>query len=330
MTRRWFARAGAALRLPGLGLALAAALPAAPGPAGAQQVIVVLPPPVGAAPVPGSQRIVLRTVGGDIVIALYPDVAPQTVRQMLLLTQAGVYDTTYFFRAEPQGYYLQLSDARNRLLPLSAAQAALIHPQKAEWGRLRHVRGVVSMGRSPHQPDSALTSFMILRKDAPFLDQPGDTYTIFGRVERGMDVVDALADTKHDADGNPEFRLTILRALAVSPAELAALPLRGVQSIDASLYTAQHPPVIPPSERLDWISAGAFVLIVVLTLAAFIFLRRRPGSRQPHALCLMAMAVAGYMLLVLLTPISWTHAWMGVGLLALTIAIIRLLAFFEG
>ncbi len=224
MTRRWLARAGAALRLPGLVLALAAAVPAAPG---APQVIVVLPPPPSAPPAPGPERIVLRTIGGDIVIALYPDVAPQTVRQMLLLTRVGVYDTTYFFRADPQGYYLQLSDARNRLLPLTAAQAALIHPLKAEWGRLRHVRGVVSMGRSPHQPDSALTSFMIIRKDAPFLDQPGDTYTIFGRVERGMDVVDALAGTKHDADGNPEFRLTILRALAVGAADLAALPLRG-------------------------------------------------------------------------------------------------------
>ncbi len=327
MTRRWFARAGAALRLPGLVLALAGALPAAPG---AQQVIVVLPPPPSVPPAPGPERIVLRTIGGDIVIALYPGVAPQTVRQMLLLTRAGVYDTTYFFRADPQGFYLQLSDARNRLLPLTAAQAALIHPLKAEWGRLRHVRGVVSMGRSPHQPDSALTSFMIIRKDAPFLDQPGDTYTIFGRVERGMDVVDALAGTKHDADGNPEFRLTILRALALDPAGLAALPLRGVESIDTSLYTAQKPPVLPPSERLDWISAGAFGLILVLTLAAFILVRRLPGSRQPNALALMAMAVAGYMLLVLLTPVSWSHAWVGVGLLALTLAIIRLLAFFEG
>ncbi len=276
-----------------------------------------------------TERIVLRTICGDIVVALYPDVAPQTVRQMILLAGAGVYDTTHFFRVDPQGYYLQLGDARNRILPLTFLQQSLVHPLKAEWGPLRHVRGALSLAREPGKPDTALTSFLIVLKDAPFLDKPGDTYTIFGRVEQGMAVVDALAATRHSANGIPEARLTVLQALVAGPQQLPALGLRPAQSPDWWLYNDHVAPVTAANERLDWIASGGFLSGLVLAVAAFFLARRLPGSRGACALCLLLVSLCGYMLLVLLTPASWTHAWVGVGLLALTLAIIRLLAFFD-
>jgi len=313
-------------------LAACALLPAAaraepaPAPGPPPRVVTVVPRPTDRL---ATERIVLRTICGDIVIALYPDVAPQTVRQIILLAGSGVYDTTHFFHVDPSGYYLQLADARNRILPLTFIQQSLIHPLRAEWGPLRHVRGALSLAREPGRPDTALTSFLILRKDAPFLDKPGDTYTIFGRVEQGMDVVEALSAGRHSADGTPEVRLTVLQALVAGPQQLPALGLRGPQSPDWWLYNAQVAPVTAANERLDWIAAGGFLSSLVLAVAAFFLARRLPGSRGACSLCLLVVSLCGYMLLVLLTPASWTHAWIGVGLLALTLAVIRLLAFFD-
>jgi peptidyl-prolyl cis-trans isomerase B (cyclophilin B) len=321
--RRGLALLGACALLP-----LAAAAEPAPALTAAQQVVRVVP-----VPRPGdrlaTERIVHRTIGGDIVIARYPDVAPQTVRQMILLAGSGVYDTTHFYRADPQGYYLQLGDARNRILPLSYLQQSLIHPLPAEWGHLRHVRGALSMARESGKPDTALTSFIIVRKDAPFLDKAGDTYTIFGRVEQGMDVVDALAGQPHSEDGIPQARLTVIQAVVAGPPQLPGLGLRGPLSPALWLYSAGVTPLTQANERLDWIASGGFVAVLLGALAAFWLARPLPGSRGACALCLLLVSLSGYMLLILLTPLSWTHAWLGVGLLALTLAIIRLLAFFD-
>ena len=300
--------------------------PTLPGPA---QVVIMVPRRAAAPEPVARERIVLRTISGDIVIALYPDVAPQTVQQMLTLVKAGVYDTTHFFRIEPQGYYIQLADAHNRILPLTATQEAAIHPLRAEWGHLRHVRGALSLVRPAGQPDNGLTSFLILRKDAPFLDKAGDTYTIFGHVEQGMDVVDSLAEVRHSDDGTPEVRLTVLQAVAATPEELPRLALRGPQPPDWWLYSARVAPTTQANERLDWIASGGFLAVLATATVAFFLTRRLPGSRGPCALCLMVVSLSGYMVLILLTPASWTHAWIGAGLLALTLAVIRLLAFFD-
>jgi cyclophilin family peptidyl-prolyl cis-trans isomerase len=299
--------------------------PALPSPS---RVVVVIPR-AGVPPRLDPERIVLRTIGGDIVIALFPGVAPETVKHLLLLTNAGVYDTTHFFHVDPNGYYLQLAEAGNRLVPLTAAQSALIRPMRAEWGPVHHVRGVVSLARPAGNPDGALTSFLIVRKDAPFLDKAGDTYTIVGQVEKGMDVVDALSDLRHSADGTPELRLTVLRAVTATEAELPGLGIRGPQPPDWSLYNARLAPIALANERIDWIASGGYVVILGAAVAVFLLARRLPGSRVACALCLLIVSLCGYMLLLLLTPISWTHVWLGVGLLALTLAIIRLLAFFE-
>jgi peptidyl-prolyl cis-trans isomerase B (cyclophilin B) len=321
--RRWLALLGACAVLRG-----AAAADPAPGATAGRPVVTVVPrprPPERLA----EERIVLRTICGDIVIALYPDVAPQTVQQMIRLAGAGVYDTTHFYRSDPQGYYLQLGDARNRLLPLTFIQQALIHPLPAEWGPLRHVRGAVSLAREPGRPDSALTSFLIIRQESTFLDKPGDTFTIFGRVEQGMAVVDALCSQRHSESGIPEVRLTVLQALVARPQQLPALALRGPQSPDGWLYSAGVAPITQANERLDWIASGGFLAVLLVATAAFWLARRLPGSRGACGLCLLLVSLSGYMLLLLLTPLSWTHAWLGVGLLALTLAIIRLLAFFD-
>ena len=112
--------------------------------------------------------VILHTIGGDVVIALYPDVAPEHVKQILQLVRLGVYDHTHFHRVEP-GFVIQLADVHQRPLPdtLTEAQEKAIHPLHAEFNAaIKHRRGIVSMARADGQPDSATTSFSIILGDA--------------------------------------------------------------------------------------------------------------------------------------------------------------------
>src|ERR1700722_9470629 len=116
------------------------------------------------------ERIVLHTVAGDVVLALYPDVAPRHVRQMLRLVQLGCYDGTHFSRVEP-GFVIQLADVYQRRQDLTREQAAAIHRVPAEFSKaLKHGRGTLSMAHFDDDPDSAETSFSIVLSEQPHLD----------------------------------------------------------------------------------------------------------------------------------------------------------------
>ena len=111
--------------------------------------------------------------GGKIVAELYPDIAPQSVRNFIALANAGYYDGLIFHRVIP-GFMIQGG------CPDGNGMA----------NDLRHTRGVLSMARA--QPmDSAGSQFFIMHKDAPHLD---GQYAAFGCVMDGMDVVDRIAN----------------------------------------------------------------------------------------------------------------------------------------
>jgi cyclophilin family peptidyl-prolyl cis-trans isomerase len=168
------------------------------------------PPPTTAA----DERIVLHTVAGDVVIALYPEVAPKTVEQMLTLARLGVLDTTHIGRVEP-GFVLQILPAEDRLAPLTDPQRAALRPVVGEFQtRVRHRKGSVSMARAD-DPNSAVSSFSILLGDAPHLD---GKYALFGHVVAGMDVVDRLAEVPRSTGTVPVTRLTV-RYAEVLPAD---------------------------------------------------------------------------------------------------------------
>ena len=114
--------------------------------------------------------------GGKIVAELYPDIAPQSVRNFIALANAGYYDGLIFHRVIP-GFMIQGG--------CPDGNAANGVPND-----LRHTRGVLSMARA--QPmDSAGSQFFIMHKDAPHLD---GQYAAFGCVMDGMDVVDRIAN----------------------------------------------------------------------------------------------------------------------------------------
>lgn len=134
-----------------------------------------------------AQCVRLETEAGTIEMKLLPEVAPETVRNFLNLVATGAYDTTTFSRVV-KNFVVQGGNlsTRENLTPALAARSR--RTIRDEPGQVKHVRGVVSMAR-PDRPDSATTHFFILVSDAAYLN---GTFTAFGRVTKGMDVVDAI------------------------------------------------------------------------------------------------------------------------------------------
>jgi peptidyl-prolyl cis-trans isomerase B (cyclophilin B) len=144
-------------------------------------------------------RVVMETSKGSIVIEMLPDKAPNHVRHILRLTSLGVYDKTAFHRIAP-GFVIQAGDLNTRSEP--APQAA--QKFQAEINDVKHKAGIVSMARG-QEIDSAMTSFFIALGDQPALDS---TYTVFGRVVEGMDVVEKIAVTPSENE-RPKERIDI-------------------------------------------------------------------------------------------------------------------------
>ena len=120
--------------------------------------------------------------GGDVVIRLRPDLAPGHVGRIKELVNQGFYDGVVFHRVIP-GFMAQGGD------PTGTGTGGSPLPNlKAEFNREPHVRGTVSMARTP-DPNSANSQFFICLDDATFLD---NQYTVWGEVTDGMEHVDAL------------------------------------------------------------------------------------------------------------------------------------------
>jgi cyclophilin family peptidyl-prolyl cis-trans isomerase len=153
-----------------------------------------IPPPP---PVPFTQetieelsqfRLVMETSKGRIVIEMMPDKAPNHVRHVLRLASLGAYDKTAFHRIAP-GFVIQAGDLNTRSEPVTPAAQKYVVKIAAEINDVKHRAGIVSMARGD-EIDSALTSFFIVLGDQAALD---GTYTVFGRVAEGMDVVEQIA-----------------------------------------------------------------------------------------------------------------------------------------
>ncbi|HEX3100878.1 MAG TPA: peptidylprolyl isomerase [Pyrinomonadaceae bacterium] len=130
----------------------------------------------------------LDTEAGMIEMELFPESAPESVRNFLNLVSIGAYDTTVFSRVVP-GFVIQGGDLYTRdgkmtyALGMRARKTIIDEPSK-----ILHERGIVSMARSD-EPNTASTHFFILVDAAPSLD---GKFAAFGRVTRGMDVVDTI------------------------------------------------------------------------------------------------------------------------------------------
>jgi peptidylprolyl isomerase len=126
--------------------------------------------------------LVLELEDGPVTIELMPELAPNHVERIKTLAREGFYDGVAFHRVIP-GFMAQTGD------PTGTGAGGSDYPDlRAEFNEEPHVRGIVSMARTP-DPNSANSQFFIMFDAAPSLDRQ---YTVFGRVVDGMEHVDNL------------------------------------------------------------------------------------------------------------------------------------------
>jgi peptidyl-prolyl cis-trans isomerase A (cyclophilin A) len=136
-------------------------------------------------------HVTLQTSKGDIVVELYSDKAPKTVKNFLAYVHSGHYNGTIFHRVIP-GFMIQGGG-----FTADMNQKDTKPPVENEAGNgLSNSRGTLAMARTS-DPHSATAQFFINLKDNTFLDraqsQDGWGYTVFGKVVKGMEIVDSIA-----------------------------------------------------------------------------------------------------------------------------------------
>jgi peptidyl-prolyl cis-trans isomerase B (cyclophilin B) len=153
-----------------------------------------------------SKHVVLETSLGSITIELFPDRAPNHVRQFLRLAQSGVYDGTAFHRVV-KGFVIQGGFMPTRKEPPDDRQAGYIRTLQPVFNDTTHDRGTLSMARGD-DPASATSSFFIVLARTPALD---GKYTAFGRVTAGLDVVEKIEAQPVNGE-TPVGRIEVTRA----------------------------------------------------------------------------------------------------------------------
>ena len=137
---------------------------------------------------------------GAIQVELFPDKAPKTVENFLKYVKSGHYNGTIFHRVI-DNFMIQGGgfDAKYNKKPTRASIK-----NEADNG-LTNDRGTVAMARTPN-PHSAAAQFFINVKNNDFLNHQGKTlkgwgYCVFGKVVKGMDVVDKIKKVPTGAGG---------------------------------------------------------------------------------------------------------------------------------
>lgn len=134
-------------------------------------------------------HVLINTTAGEIELELDDTKAPITVKNFLDYVNAGFYDGTVFHRVIP-GFMIQ-GGGMDAAMDEKSTRPAI--KNEADNG-LHNVRGTLAMARTQVR-DSATSQFFINHKDNAFLDHGSRDfgYAVFGKVVKGMDVVDKIA-----------------------------------------------------------------------------------------------------------------------------------------
>ena len=139
-------------------------------------------------------HVTIETEKGNIIIELYPEAAPTTVENFARLIDSGFYNGVSFHRYVPD-FVIQGGDPQGT----GTGGPGWTIPGEFQDPELRdkmpaHDKGVIAMARKP-DPDSAGSQFYIcLSTDPTRYEHLNGSYTTFGKVIQGLDVVDALRE----------------------------------------------------------------------------------------------------------------------------------------
>ena len=145
---------------------------------------------------------------GDILIRLYPDVAPKTVANFQKLVAEGFYTGLTFHRVI-SGFMIQGGASEDK-------KADTVYGEFSANGytnNLKHIRGVISMARLSSDYNSASSQFFIVHKTSAHLN---GQYAAFGYVVSGLEVVDAIAAVSTDSSDKPRTDVVIEKAVFVT------------------------------------------------------------------------------------------------------------------
>jgi cyclophilin family peptidyl-prolyl cis-trans isomerase len=163
-----------------------------------------------------SNIVKLETSMGDIVIELYRQAAPVTVKNFLGYVQEGFYNGTIFHRIK-HGIIIQGGGLTAEMKRKKTRDPIINEARNAP----SNIRGTVAMART-NDPNSATCQFFINHSNNEFLNYIDDNkagYAAFGKVTEGMDVVDAIASvettTRNGMDDVPVEPVTIISAKVV-------------------------------------------------------------------------------------------------------------------
>lgn len=137
-----------------------------------------------------TKLIKLTTTKGNIVIKLFSDKAPETVKNFLNYTENGNYNGTIFHRVI-ENFMVQ----GGGLMPDMSEFASNAPVVNESNNDLSNKKGTIAMARTS-DPHSATSQFFINLKDNDFLDKKnapdGYGYCVFGEVVEGMDIVENI------------------------------------------------------------------------------------------------------------------------------------------
>lgn len=140
--------------------------------------------------------------GKKIELELYPEAAPETVKNFEELVKRGFYDGLTFHRVIP-GFMIQGGDPLGNGTGGSEKNIRGEFAANGHKNPVKHVRGVISMARA-FDPNSASSQFFIMHADAPHLD---GQYAAFGKVVSGMEAVDEIAAVPTDYSDRPKIAI---------------------------------------------------------------------------------------------------------------------------
>lgn len=162
-------------------------------------------------------QVVFSTTKGDLVIELYADKAPISVKNFLAYVDSGFYDGVIFHRVIP-GFVIQGGGFTPEMVK-KPTRAPI--KNEADNG-LKNLRGTLSLART-RVVNSATSQFFINLRDNAALDhRPGNFgYAVFGKVVKGMDVVDTIAGVPTGSHGRyrdvPTIPVVIKKASRKKP-----------------------------------------------------------------------------------------------------------------
>lgn len=175
-------------------------------------------------------RVRIETTLGEFVLELDAERAPLTVMNFVQYVEDRFYDSTIFHRVLPGGliqggaYTADLEKKNQGLRPGIAGES---------FNGLKNIRGTVALYRIPDRPQSGTAQFFVNVGANTGLDQKrrdGAAYTVFGRVAKGMDTVDKIAQTP--VGTHPKYAVGLTAVVPTDPVVIRSARLLSPFSVE--------------------------------------------------------------------------------------------------